>query len=43
MAETYQTPEQKARAHIDKMLEQAGWQVQHKNKIDFSAGFVMRG
>ena len=38
MAETYQTPEQKARANIDKMLEQAGWKVQHKNKIDFSAG-----
>lgn len=37
-AETYQTPEQKARVNIDAMLEQSGWKVQHKNKIDFGAG-----
>lgn len=33
-----QNPEQKARDNIDSMLEAAGWVVQHKNKIDFSAG-----
>ena len=33
-----QTPEQRARDKIDLMLEQAGWSVQDKNKIDFSAG-----
>ena len=33
-----QTPEQRARDKIDRMLEQAGWLVQDKNKIDFSAG-----
>ena len=38
MAEKNQTPEQKARDNIDKMLELAGWKVQHKKKIDFNAG-----
>ena len=38
MAEINQTPEQKARDNIDKMLEQAGWIVQHKKKINFNAG-----
>ena len=38
MADTYQTPEQKARVHIDTMLTEAGWKVQDKNKIDFSVG-----
>jgi type I restriction enzyme R subunit len=33
-----QNPEQKARDRIDKMLENAGWIVQHKKKIDLSAG-----
>ena len=33
-----QTPEQRARDKIDLMLEQAGWLVQDKKKIDFSAG-----
>jgi len=33
-----QTPEQNARDHIDAMLEQAGWKVQPKKKIDFNAG-----
>ena len=32
-----QNPEQKARDQIDKMLEQAGWAVQAKNRIDFNA------
>ena len=31
-----QTPEQKAREKIDRMLEQAGWSVQDKARIDFS-------
>ena len=31
-------PEQLARDKIDVMLEQAGWKVQSKDKIDFSAG-----
>ena len=39
MSKANQTPEQKARDHIDAMLEQAGWFVQDKEKIDFSAGF----
>ena len=39
MSKANQTPEQKARDHIDAMLEQAGWFVQDKNKIDFSVGF----
>ena len=38
MATRNQTPEQKARDHIDAMLEQAGWRVQAKKKIDFNAG-----
>ena len=38
MAKPNQTPEQIARDNIDKMLEDAGWKVQHKKKIDFSAG-----
>ena len=39
MADKNRTPEQQARDNIDLMLEQAGWKVQSKNKIDFSAGF----
>ena len=31
------TPEEIARDKIDKMLAQAGWAVQHKKKVDFSA------
>ncbi len=33
-----QTPEQKAHDNIDAMLKQAGWKVQPKKKIDFTAG-----
>ena len=33
-----QNPEQKARDNIDAQLEQAGWVVQSKNKLDLSAG-----
>jgi type I restriction enzyme R subunit len=33
-----QKPEQRARDAIDFMLGQAGWTVQSKNRIDFSAG-----
>lgn len=33
-----QNPEQIARDRIDKMLEDAGWQVQDKKKIDFAVG-----
>ena len=33
-----QTPEQKARDNIDKMLESAGWNVQYNKKIDFGVG-----
>lgn len=32
-----QTPEQQARDKIDTLLEQSGWVIQSKNKIDFSA------
>lgn len=32
-----QTPEQIARDQIDKLLENAGWQVQHKSKINLNA------
>lgn len=32
-----QNPEQKARDNIDKMLAEAGWVVQSKNKVDLSA------
>ena len=39
MSKVNQTPEQKARDNIDAMLGQAGWLVQDKKKIDFSAGF----
>ena len=38
-ADKNSTPEQQARDNIDLMLEQAGWKVQSKKKIDFSAGF----
>ena len=38
MADKNRTPEQQARDTIDLMLEQAGWKVQSKRKIDFSAG-----
>ena len=38
MPEPNLTPEQKARVNIDKILELAGWIVQDKKKIDFSAG-----
>ncbi len=37
MATRKQTPEQKARDNIDTMLEQAGWKVQPRKKIDFNA------
>jgi hypothetical protein len=33
-----QTPEQKARDNIDQMLKAAGWKVQDKKAINFSAG-----
>ena len=33
-----QNPEQKARDHIDALLSQAGWSVQHNKKIDLNAG-----
>ena len=33
-----QTPEQKARDHIDAQLKLAGWVIQSAKKIDFSAG-----
>ena len=38
MRSANQTPEQAARDKIDTLLEQAGWKVQSKKKIDFSAG-----
>src|SRR5262245_39558918 len=38
MAELNRNAEQKARDSIDLMLEQAGWKVQSKKKIDFNAG-----
>ena len=38
MTDKNRTPEQQARDTIDLMLERAGWKVQSKNKIDFSAG-----
>ena len=38
MTDIVRTPEQKARAKIDAKLNQAGWKVQSKDKIDFSAG-----
>ncbi|BBL56821.1 type I restriction endonuclease subunit R [Methylomonas koyamae] len=33
-----QNPEQIARDHIDKLLQQAGWAVQNKNQINLHAG-----
>ena len=33
-----QTPEQIARDNIDRQLQQAGWSVQNKDTIDWSAG-----
>ena len=38
MTDIFRTPEQRARDKIDAMLDQAGWKVQSKNKLDFSAG-----
>ena len=38
MARANQTPEQAARENIDSLLTQAGWVVQDKESIDFSAG-----
>ena len=38
MASPNQNPEQSARDRIDAMLEEAGWKVQDKSKINFSAG-----
>ncbi len=38
MPESNQNPEQLARDNIDKMLEEAGWKVQNKREINFSAG-----
>jgi type I restriction enzyme R subunit len=38
MADNNRNAEQKARDSIDRMLEQAGWKVQSKKKIDFNAG-----
>ena len=37
MTDIYHTPEYEARDKIDPMLNQAGWKVQSKNKLDFSA------
>ena len=36
MSDIYLTPEQKAREKIDAKLNQAGWKVQSKDRIDFS-------
>ena len=33
-----QTPEELARDRIDDRLQAAGWQVQHKDALDFNAG-----
>lgn len=38
MADKNRKPEQLARDQIDEILEQAGWVVQSKDQIDFSAG-----
>ena len=35
---TNQTPEQVARERIDQRLQEAGWQVQDKDELDFNAG-----
>ena len=37
VTDIYRTPEQKARDKIDAMLNQAGWKVQSKDMLDFSA------
>ena len=37
MTDIFRTPVQKTRDKIDAMLNQAGWKVQSKNKLDFSA------
>ncbi len=39
-----QTPEQKARQKIDRMMERAGWSAQNKNRLDFnrSRGVAVR-
>ena len=38
MASENQTPEQRARDRVDTLLTDAGWIVQHKNKINLNAG-----
>jgi type I restriction enzyme R subunit len=38
MNDINQNPEQIARDNIDRMLRDAGWKIQDKDKIDFSAG-----
>ena len=38
MAFQNQNPEQIARDRIDQLLHDAGWVIQHNNKIDFGAG-----
>jgi type I restriction enzyme, R subunit len=38
MTSINQNPEQKARDNIDRLLEEAGWIVQDKKKINFNAG-----
>jgi len=38
MDDINQNPEQKARDNIDALLREAGWIVQAKDEIDFSAG-----
>ena len=38
MLDENRTPKQRARDNIDRMLERAGWTVQSKSKVDFSAG-----
>ena len=38
MSSANQKPEQAAREKIDERLSYAGWVVQDKNRIDFSAG-----
>ena len=38
MVDIFLTPEQRARLVIDRSLEQAGWKVQKKERIDFGAG-----
>ena len=37
MPQANQTPEQAARENIDRMLSEAGWRVQDRDSIDFSA------